>query len=269
MFLRLGQGEGVFKLKAKKVILGSGRLRAGSIIAEEAGRFFPVPTHAAHPLQPSTSTRIWWLNVAADSRPLGIQILEHFEPPKKWGQQKRLWGIGCGKMSPKRSDSVDCYCGYDLIIIRQSSQRRCDQLPVRLMGTQYPSEFERMNDVRSSVHGVFWQGSEHQWCWGWVLAMASFPVPILRIKAGLKMWASTSCWPAGHLEGFGTSKTFKNSWSQQEDWQHCGGRGSWNLCLSLSGSCEASERNVRWICLMDSIWGVLGAWKPLDPDTKA
>eukprot|EP00434_Breviolum_minutum_P005234 symbB.v1.2.004614.t1/scaffold255.1/size249928/4 len=31
----LGQGEGVFKLKAKKVILGSGRLRAGSIIAEE------------------------------------------------------------------------------------------------------------------------------------------------------------------------------------------------------------------------------------------
>lgn len=42
MFLRLGQGEGVFKLKAKKVILGSGRLRAGSIIAEEAGRFFPV-----------------------------------------------------------------------------------------------------------------------------------------------------------------------------------------------------------------------------------
>ena len=92
MFLRLGQGEGVFKLKAKKVILGSGRLRAGSIIAEEAGRFFPVPTHAAHPLQPSTSTRIWWLNVAADSRPLGIQILEHFEPPKKMGATKTFVG---------------------------------------------------------------------------------------------------------------------------------------------------------------------------------
>lgn len=33
--LRLGQGEGVFKMQAKKVVLGSGRLRAGSIIAEE------------------------------------------------------------------------------------------------------------------------------------------------------------------------------------------------------------------------------------------
>lgn len=33
--LRLGQGEGFFKMQAKKVILGSGRLRAGSIIAEE------------------------------------------------------------------------------------------------------------------------------------------------------------------------------------------------------------------------------------------
>jgi hypothetical protein len=32
---RLGQGEGFFKMQAKKVILGSGRLRAGSIIAEE------------------------------------------------------------------------------------------------------------------------------------------------------------------------------------------------------------------------------------------
>lgn len=31
----LGQGEGVFKMKANKVVLGSGRLRAGSIIAEE------------------------------------------------------------------------------------------------------------------------------------------------------------------------------------------------------------------------------------------
>eukprot|EP00435_Cladocopium_sp_Y103_P043863 s3328_g12.t1 len=31
----LGQGEGFFKMAAKKVILGSGRLRAGSIIAEE------------------------------------------------------------------------------------------------------------------------------------------------------------------------------------------------------------------------------------------
>lgn len=31
----LGQGEGFFKMQAKKVILGSGRLRAGSIIAEE------------------------------------------------------------------------------------------------------------------------------------------------------------------------------------------------------------------------------------------
>eukprot|EP00438_Fugacium_kawagutii_P005399 Skav219475 [mRNA] locus=scaffold2719:68618:72310:+ [translate_table: standard] len=31
----LGQGEGVFKMQAKKVVLGSGRLRAGFIIAEE------------------------------------------------------------------------------------------------------------------------------------------------------------------------------------------------------------------------------------------
>ena len=35
---RLGQGEGFFKMQAKKVILGSGRLRAGSIIAEEETR---------------------------------------------------------------------------------------------------------------------------------------------------------------------------------------------------------------------------------------
>ncbi len=55
MFLRLGQGEGVFKLKAKKVILGSGRLRAGSIIAEEAG-FFIAFFSTFYPSQPFVAT---------------------------------------------------------------------------------------------------------------------------------------------------------------------------------------------------------------------
>lgn len=103
-------------------------------------------------------------------------------------------------MSPKRSDSVD-----NVVWVRFHNHSPVQPTPVwsasrPLDGNPVPQWIwkDEWLEIISSWY--------RQWCWGWVLAMASFPVPILRIKAGLKMWASTSCWPAGHLKGLGHQK---------------------------------------------------------------
>ena len=194
-------------MSAKKIVLGSGRLRTGSIIAEEV-RFFGermwremVNLRLMVIPKKLVMQKKLFLIDSADSQ-VGQQF---WVDETRWSASEsvrnRIWSsseaAGCSPANVV-AISFQCACGDTyrgwcvcwFALQYPTVSNNWPSFEWTLMGLElfsiFPLVFSRF---LKSCHA----GSMS----GWVLVMASFQRWILPTKAGSTMWALTSCWPAG------------------------------------------------------------------------